>query len=129
MRRMLAVLILACGPLTMASAQPVDGSWEVRLPHTAGKRCGEDAIFRLTVAQGQLSGSFSGPRGTQPLRELAMNQDSTFSGETGGGRAAEGDPQHLISFAGKFTGSTVILKAVDTMGCGTRTGRGVLTRR
>jgi hypothetical protein len=107
MRRMLAVLILACGPLTMASAQPVDGSWEVRLPHTAGKRCGEDAIFRLTVAQGQLSGSFSGPRWTQPLRELAMNQDSTFSGETGGGRAAEGDPQDFINAIAR-TGAAIL---------------------
>jgi len=128
MLRILPVLIVACGAVSMSAAQPADGNWEVRLPHTAGKKCNEDALFRFNVAQGQLSGAFVGPRGTQPLRELVLNPDGSFSGETAGGAAAAGDPKHIISFAGKFSGSTVSLRAIDTMGCGTRTGRGILTR-
>ena len=128
MRKILPALILACGVMNMAAAQPADGNWDVRLPHTGGKRCNEDALFHFNVAQGQLSGSFVGPRGTQPLRELVLNPDGSFSGETTGGVAAGGDPKHVISFAGKFSGSTVSLRAVDTMGCGMRTGRGVLSR-
>jgi len=61
MRKILPALILACGAMNMAAAQPADGNWDVRLPHTAGKRCNEDALFHFNVAQGSAFRFVCGP--------------------------------------------------------------------
>ena len=78
MSRILPALMLVFGTINMAAAQPADGSYEVRLPHTAGKKCSEDALFRFNIAQGQLSGSFVGPRGRQPLSQLVFEPGWQF---------------------------------------------------
>src|SRR6516162_8569935 len=89
----------------------VIGMFDCRTP--PGRDATRTRYSTLTSRRGQLLGSFVGPRGTQPLRELVLNPDGSFSGETTGGAAAGGDPKHVISFAGKFSGSTVSLT-----GCG-----------
>ncbi len=129
MKNLLFALALVFGVTSGAAAQPADGSWEVRLPPAAmtGQLCESDALFRLTVAQGRLSGIFLGLGGTQTLPNLVLNPDGTFTGVTSGGTAPSGQPMHVLSVAGQFSGNTVTLKAVDTMGCGTRSAQATRT--
>jgi len=61
-------------------SQLADGTWTVRGTRVPGsRRCGE-WLVRMTSVGGQLSGTLSHARNTQPIQNLVLMPDGSFSG-------------------------------------------------
>jgi hypothetical protein len=135
MKKLLFGLVLAFAVIgTVAAAGPRDGTREVRLGGGGGGRagghgCSGDVAVRLIVAQGRLSGVFTGGRGTQPIENLVLNPNGSFTGITSGGAASGGLEKIIWSVSGQSSGDTPTVTVTRTTevscsytGQGTRIG-------
>jgi hypothetical protein len=71
-------------PAPVLGQAPGDGRWVVQGAGIPGMRCA-DWMVRLAVDQGRLSGSIGISQGNVALRNLVLQPDGSFSGDTPAG--------------------------------------------
>ena len=114
------VFVVAAG---IATAYPAgfDGTWQAN-GESVG-RCGRSWSLRLTVAQGQASGSVTFTNGTEPLGNLVLKPDGTFTGVTVPTNNLYGRLMTQGNVSGKLSADTITV-SFEGGGCGTREAKG-----
>ena len=110
----------------IATAYPAgfDGTWQANGQGVG--RCGGSYFVRLTVAQGQASGTLTIPGGIQNLENLVLRPDGTFSATAA--PATESQSRRLLQggqVSGKLSGDTITVTFQSGNPiCGTRKAKG-----
>ena len=129
MRRLVKVVFPVAFTIivTAGTAIPAgfDGTWQANGVTTgrAGQGCSPSWYLRLTVAQGQASGAVVVGAGTQPLQNLVVGPDGTFTATAAQtvsplGRTIQGGP-----VSGKLSGETITVTYTSSA-CGPRDATG-----
>jgi hypothetical protein len=127
-----AVMALAVAMITVEHAgssysAEFDGTWVAYGQQLPGTRYCGDWSVSLVVAPGQLSAFVKVGRGSQPLENLMLRPDGSFTGSARGGfPGTNGQPLPAFTVSGKLSGDTITasLETLTVVTCPTRNGQG-----